>query len=67
MRTTVDIDDALMNEVMEKTRFRTKKEAIEAGLRAVLHFAEQVAAFEDMRGLGWDDGIEGTYQNRAAS
>ncbi len=67
MRTTIDIDDALMDRVMKMTGYKTKKEAVEAGLRAVLRFAEQVAAIDDMRGLGWDDGIESNSQDRAAS
>jgi len=36
MRTTLDIDTELLDEVRRVTGFKTKTEAIEAGLRALL-------------------------------
>ncbi len=42
MRTTLDIDDTLLDAVMRKLGVRTKTEAIEASLREVLERDERV-------------------------
>ena len=46
MRTTLDIDNGLLEEVRRVMGFRTKTEAIEAGLRALLaaHSRQRLAA-----------------------
>jgi Arc/MetJ family transcription regulator len=41
MRTNIVIDDELMNEVLEQTGIRTKREAVEMGLRALLQLKKQ--------------------------
>ena len=41
MRTNVVIDDRLMKEALELSGFRTKKSAIEAGLRLLVQFSRQ--------------------------
>ena len=41
MRTNIVIDDELMNEVMKETGVRTKREAVELGLRALLKLKRQ--------------------------
>jgi len=56
MRTNILIDDALMAAAMEAGGFKTKREAVEEGLRLV---ARRVAyqRIRAMRGkLQWDDG-----------
>jgi antitoxin ParD1/3/4 len=35
MRTNIDIDDAVLDAAMKAGPFKTKKEAVEAGLRAI--------------------------------
>ena len=41
MRTNIVIDDDLMDEVMKETGVRTKREAVELGLRALLKLKRQ--------------------------
>lgn len=55
MRTNIDIDDELMTMVMRTGEFKTKREAVEAGLRAII----RRKAYQDVRALRgkiqWDD------------
>jgi len=62
MRTNIDIDDALMAEAMKAGPFKTKKDAVEAGLRLL---ARQAAYREILKWRGkleWqgDEGIDWT-------
>ena len=41
MRTNIKIDDELMNEVKELTGVKTKKEAVELGLRSIVRLKRQ--------------------------
>jgi Arc/MetJ family transcription regulator len=41
MRTNIVIDDTLMREVLKKKKFKTKKEAVEHGLRLILQLNDQ--------------------------
>jgi len=53
MRTNVVIDDQVMKEALELSGFRTKKAAIEAGLRLLVKFSLQ-AKVKQFRGkLKW--------------
>ena len=49
MRTNIDIDDALMAEAMKAGPFKTKKDAVEAGLKLL---ARQAAYREILKGRG---------------
>jgi len=49
MRTNVVIDDQLMKDALELSGFRTKKAAIEAGLRLLVQFSRQ-AKVKNFRG-----------------
>lgn len=54
MRTNIDIDDAVLDAAMKAGPFKTKKEAVEAGLRAI---ARQAHCREVLRWEGklhWD-------------
>jgi hypothetical protein len=54
MRTNIDIDDAVMAAAMQSGHYKTKKDAVEAGLRLV---ARQAAYREILRWEGklhWD-------------
>ncbi len=56
MRTNIVIDDALMAAAMEAGGFRTKKDAVEEGLRLLARRAAY-QKIRSMRGkLQWDDG-----------
>jgi Arc/MetJ family transcription regulator len=41
MRTNIVIDDKLMDDVLKLTAFKTKKEAVEEGLKILLRLAKQ--------------------------
>jgi len=58
MRTNIEIDDKLMADVMAYGDFKTKREAVEAGLR-MLKRKKAYAALLAARGtLFWDDSDE---------
>jgi Arc/MetJ family transcription regulator len=55
MRTNIDIDDRLMAAAMAAGDFKTKREAVEEGLRLVARQADY-QAIRALRGkLHWDD------------
>ena len=58
MRTNIDIDDSLMNEALQVTGAKTKKAAVEEGLRLLVRLAAQRRAVEDMMGLGWEGDLD---------
>ncbi len=58
MRTNVVIEDRLMEEALKLSGFRTKKEAVEAGLKLLVKFNRQ-EKIKDFRGkLKWVDNLE---------
>lgn len=58
MRTNVAIDDQLMKDALELSGFRTKKAAIEAGLRLLVRFSRQ-AKVKNFRGkLKWNGDLD---------
>ncbi len=58
MRTNVVIDDKLMKQALELSGFRTKKDAIEAGLRLLVEFSRQ-AQVKNFRGkLKWSGDLD---------
>ena len=53
MRTNIVIDDKLMRETLRATGLKTKREAVEEGLRTLLRLKKQ-AAIRGLRGkLDW--------------
>jgi Arc/MetJ family transcription regulator len=59
MRTNIEIDDKLMADAMEAGGFKTKREAVEAGLRLVAR-RKVYDGLLALRGkLHWDDSDEG--------
>jgi antitoxin ParD1/3/4 len=65
MRTNIEIDDELMAYVMAAGDFKTKREAVEEGLR-MLKRKKAYAAIRDARGtLFWDDYEEAWVKRRA--
>lgn len=58
MRTNIDIDDALMAEAMAITGARTKKQAVEDGLRLLVRMQKQ-QALRSLRGkVAWVGDLE---------
>jgi len=58
MRTNIVIDDELMNQVLKLTGLRTKREAVELGLKALLRLQQQ-ESIRDFRGkLDWEGDLD---------
>ncbi|MDX2144306.1 MAG: type II toxin-antitoxin system VapB family antitoxin [Rhodospirillaceae bacterium] len=49
MRTNIDIDDQLMEKALKATGLKTKKAAVEQGLRTLIRIREQ-QGIRDLRG-----------------
>ena len=64
MRTNIVIDDALMRDAMKATGAKTKKEAVELGLRTLVRLKRQ-AAIRNFRGkLAWDGNLSASRSIR---
>ena len=58
MRTNIEIDDALMREVLEATGLKTKKAVVELGLKTLIRLKKQ-ARIRSLRGrLHWTGDLE---------
>lgn len=58
MRTNIVIDDKLMKDTLRVTGLKTKREAVELGLRTVLRLRQQ-EAIRNFRGkLAWQGDLE---------
>jgi Arc/MetJ family transcription regulator len=58
MRTNIVIDDQLMRAALEATGLRTKKEAVELGLRTLVRLQQQ-AEIRRLRGtMTWEGDLE---------
>lgn len=64
MRTNIDIDDALMAEAMKAGPFKTKKDAVEAGLKLLARRAAYREVLKWRGKLHWqgDESIDWTAQ-----
>lgn len=64
MRTNIVIDDELMQAAMQFTGLKTKREAVEAGLKTLLRLARQ-AEIRKFRGrLDWQGDLDTMRQDR---
>lgn len=54
MRTNIVIDDQLMEKVLRITGLKTKREAVDAGLRMLLQVEEQVKIRELRGKITWE-------------
>jgi len=52
MRTNIEIDDALIGQVMRAVGAKTKREAIDTSLRETLRLRQQEAIMQ-LWGIGW--------------
>ncbi len=58
MRTNIEIDDRLMSDAMRFTGAKTKREAVELGLRTLVQLGKQVEV-RNMKGkLHWEGDLE---------
>lgn len=58
MRTNIVIDDALMQAAMKESGARTKREAVELGLRTLVRLRRQRAVKRFRGKLGWSGDLE---------
>jgi len=58
MRTNIDIDDGLMNDALKATGLKTKKDAVELGLKTLVKLHKQ-AEIRKFRGkLEWEGDLD---------
>ena len=58
MRTNIVIDDKLMKEALKLGGFKTKREAVEEGLRTYIQLSKQ-ASIRGLRGkLNWEGNLD---------
>ena len=58
MRTNIEIDDKLMRDALKTTRAKTKREAVELGLRTLLRLGRQ-QEIRSLRGkLAWQGDLD---------
>jgi Arc/MetJ family transcription regulator len=66
MRTNIEIDDQLMRQAMRCSGARTKKAAVEAGLRLLAETYAQ-GSIRKLRGkVNWEGDLEQSRLNRAS-
>ena len=58
MRTNISIDDSLMADVLAATGLKTKREAVEMGLKTLLLLKQQEAIKAFKGKLKWDGDLE---------
>ena len=64
MRTNIVIDDRLMHEALKLSGLRTKREAVEEGLRLLVRLNKQ-ARIRRLRGkLAWEGSLEAARRDR---
>ncbi len=64
MRTNIVIDDKLMRDTLRATGFKTKREAVEEGLRSLLRLKRQ-AEIRKLRGkLDWQGDLDAMRRDR---
>lgn len=64
MRTNIVIDDKLMRDVLRASGLKTKREAVEEGLRTLLRLKRQ-AEIRDFRGkLSWKGDLDAMRNDR---
>lgn len=64
MRTNIVIDDKLMRDTLRATGLKTKREAVERGLRTLLRLSRQ-AGIRQLRGkLAWQGDLEAMRSDR---
>jgi Arc/MetJ family transcription regulator len=57
-RTNVEIDDELIESVMRQRGFKTKREAVDAALRALYVKPTTDEEFHALRGIGWEGDLD---------
>ena len=58
MRTNIEIDDQLMSEVLKATGLKTKRDAVELGLKTLLRLKKQEGVRRLRGRLEWEGDLE---------
>ena len=58
MRTNIDIDDKLMNDVLKATGLTTKKDAVELGLKTLIRLKKQEGIKKFRGQLEWTGDLD---------
>jgi Arc/MetJ family transcription regulator len=66
MRTNIEIDDQLMRQAMRATGARTKRAAVEAGLRALIQIQRQAGILRLRGKVKWEGNLEESRRSRIA-
>jgi Arc/MetJ family transcription regulator len=66
MRTNIDIDDRLMEEAMKSSGSRTKRAAVEAGLRLLIQTRSQDSVRKLRGKVKWEGDLERSRLGRTA-
>jgi len=64
MRTNIEIDDRLMADALAATGLRTKREAVELGLKTVLKLKQQEALRQFRGKLNWQGKLDEMRRDR---
>ncbi len=64
MRTNIDINDDLMADALKVGSFKTKKEAVEAGLRLIVKTRRQSRLKRLRGGLNWEGSLDKTRRDK---
>lgn len=64
MRTNIVIDDELMREALQATGLKTKREAVEQGLKVLVRFAQQDEIRKFRGRLSWQGDLEAMRNDR---
>ena len=64
MRTNIVIDDELMADALKATGARTKREAVELGLRTVIRLGRQQAIRGQRGKLNWQGDLDALRRDR---
>ena len=64
MRTSIDIDDKLMKAALRATGLRTKREAVELGLRTLLRLRQQEEIRRFRGKLNWRGNLDAMRTDR---
>lgn len=58
MRTNIEIDEKLMNEVLKATGLKTKKDAVELGLKTLIQLKKQENIRQFRGKLAWGGNLD---------
>ena len=65
-RTNIEIDDELIERVMQRYGFRSKREAVERGLRSLDVEPLSREQILELEGMGWDGDLDAMREDSPA-